>query len=68
MATNLAIDQDLLEEAQVLAGHKTKRETVNRALEEYVRLFKRKGILYYFNRVPMLKGFDYKKLRSRKLF
>ena len=37
MPTNLAIDDALLEEAKRIGGHKTKRETVNRALREYVR-------------------------------
>jgi hypothetical protein len=37
MATNLHIDDKLLAKAQKIGGHKTKRETVNRALEEYVR-------------------------------
>jgi Bacterial antitoxin of type II TA system, VapB len=30
-------DQDLLAEAKRLGGHKTKRETLNEALKEYIR-------------------------------
>ena len=37
MATNLNIDQNLLESAKKLGGGKTKKETVNKALEEYIR-------------------------------
>ncbi len=37
MATNLHIDEVLLERAVKAGGHKTKREAVNSALEEYVR-------------------------------
>jgi Arc/MetJ family transcription regulator len=37
MLTNLAIDDHLLEEAQKVGGHRTKRKTVNAALEEYIK-------------------------------
>lgn len=37
VATNLAIDEKLLEAAKRIGKHRTKRETVNRALREYVR-------------------------------
>jgi len=37
MPTNLAIDDQLLEEALKLGGHRTKKATVTEALEEYVR-------------------------------
>ena len=37
MATNLAIDEKLLEKALRGGGHRTKRATVNEALEEYVK-------------------------------
>jgi Arc/MetJ family transcription regulator len=41
MPTNLAIDDHLLEEAQKIGGHRTKRETVLAALEEYIAQRKR---------------------------
>lgn len=37
MATNLAIDPDLLERALAIGGEKTKKATVTRALEEYIQ-------------------------------
>ena len=37
MPTNLAIDDRLLQEAQRVGGQRTDRETVNAALEEYIR-------------------------------
>jgi len=43
MATNLAIDQKLLEEAQKLGGKKTKKDTVNEALIEYIQRRKQKS-------------------------
>ena len=36
MPTNLAIDDRLLEEAQKVGGHRTKKETVTVALQEYI--------------------------------
>ena len=36
MATNLAIDQDLLDKALAIGGEKTKKATVNRALREFI--------------------------------
>ncbi len=37
MATNLAIDDNLILEAQKIGGHKTKKLTVTEALKEYIR-------------------------------
>jgi len=37
MATNLALDDQLIEEARVLGGHRTKREVVTQALLDYVQ-------------------------------
>jgi hypothetical protein len=36
MATNLAIDERLLDEALRVGGHRTKKDTVNEALAEYI--------------------------------
>jgi Arc/MetJ family transcription regulator len=37
MATNLALDDELIGDAQRLGCHKTKKEAVTAALKEYVR-------------------------------
>ena len=47
MATNLNIDQDLLKEAQRLGIQRTKRKTVNDALEEYIQRRKRKDPRFF---------------------
>lgn len=36
MATNLNINQELLEEALKIGGQKTKKSTVNKALKEFI--------------------------------
>lgn len=43
--TNLVLDEQLLEEATRIAGEKTYSRTVERALEEFIRRHKARGIL-----------------------
>lgn len=45
MRTNIDIDDDVLREAQRLAGTKTKRETVDLALRELIARHRQVGIL-----------------------
>ena len=66
MATNLALDDRLIAEAVRLGKHKTKREAVTTALEEYVRAKKRLGILDLIGKVDYVDGFDHKALRRRR--
>jgi len=66
MPTNLAIDERLLEEAQELGKHRTKKETVNAALEEYVRRRKQQEILSLFGTIEYDEGYDYKRERKAK--
>ncbi|WP_221091064.1 type II toxin-antitoxin system VapB family antitoxin [Deinococcus aquaedulcis] len=51
MATNLHIDPDLLERAQAIGGHRTKRETVNEALAEYIAHREQLKVLQLFGTV-----------------
>ncbi|WP_062262614.1 type II toxin-antitoxin system VapB family antitoxin [Endozoicomonas arenosclerae] len=51
MLTNLSIDDDLVKEAQKLGGHKTRRETVNVALTEYIKHRKQQETLGSFGSV-----------------
>ena len=66
MATNLNINEKLLEEAQRLGGKKTKRETVNEALEEYVRRRKQIDLLDLFGTVEFDEHYDHKRLRKQR--
>ena len=45
MATNLDLDDSLIEAAVTAGGHRTKREAVNAALSEYIRYLKRKAAI-----------------------
>lgn len=66
MATNLAIDDQLIEEARKTGGHKTKKEAVTKALEEYIRYHKQQKILEDFGTVDFDPTYDYKAARRRK--
>ena len=66
MPTNLAIDDALLEQAQDLGKHRTKRETVNAALEEYIQRRQQREILALFGKVEYQEGYDYKRERKSK--
>lgn len=65
MPTNLAIDDQLLEEAQKIGGHRTKKATVTEALEEYIRRRKQSQIVSLFGTVELDPKYDYKKQRRK---
>ena len=65
MATNLAIDDRLLNEAVRVGGHRTKKATVTQALEEYVQRRKQAQILELFGKVDFDPKYDYKQQRRR---
>lgn len=66
MPTNLAIDDDLLEEALRRGGHRTKKATVNEALREYVERRKRLEALEAFGTVEFDPAYDYKSARRKR--
>ncbi|MEW6185954.1 MAG: type II toxin-antitoxin system VapB family antitoxin [Thermodesulfobacteriota bacterium] len=65
MATNLAIDQNLLEKALEVSGIKTKKETVNLALKEFINRHKQIEVLTLFGKMDPDPEYDYKKGRAR---
>ncbi len=66
MATNLAIDDKLIEEARKTGGHKTKKEAVTTALQEYIQHRRQLRILDDFGTVDFDPEYDYKAERRRK--
>jgi hypothetical protein len=66
MATNLAIDEHLLEQALRAGGHRTKKATVNEALAEYIRRRQQLGVVALFGEVDFDSRYDYKKQRRAK--
>lgn len=65
MRTNIVIDDALIEEAIALSKLGTKRDVVNKALEEYVRTLKKRDLRELRGKVRLADGYDYKKLRAR---
>ena len=66
MATNLQIDGALLEAAQQAGGFKTKRETVNQALADYVRRRGQVRVRELFGKIDLHPGFNPRMLREKR--
>jgi Arc/MetJ family transcription regulator len=65
MATNLALDDRLIEEAQAAGGHKTKKEAVTAALKEYVARREQLGVLKLVGKIEFDPAYGYKEARRR---
>ncbi len=65
MATNLALDDKLIEAARQAGKHKTKREAVTAALAEYVKRRKQLRIVEAFGSFEFDPAYDYKAERRR---
>lgn len=65
MATNLAIDDRLIEEARLVGKHATKKAAVSEALQEYIRRHKQLQILDLFHDIDYDPAYDYKAQRSK---
>lgn len=65
MATNLALDDQLITEAQQAGGHRTKKEAVTAALREYVDRRRRLAILELFGTLELDPEYDHKAERRR---
>jgi hypothetical protein len=66
MATNLAIDDWLIEEAKLVGKHRTKKGAVTEALMEYIQRRKQSEILRIFHSIDYNQDYDYKKQRAVK--
>jgi len=65
MATNLSINMELLDTALEVGGFKTKRETVDQALREFIQRRRSAEILDLFGKVEYDDDYDYKATRLR---
>jgi Arc/MetJ family transcription regulator len=66
LPTNLAIDDSLIDEARRIGGHRTKKDAVTAALQEYIRRRRQMGILRLAGKVDYDPKYDYKALRRRR--
>jgi len=65
MATNLAIDDSLIEEAKTVGRHKTKKAAVTVALQEYIQRHKQSEIIKLFGNIDYDEGYNYKAQRRK---
>jgi len=64
MPTNLAIDDDLLNQAKKVGKHKTKRAVVTEALQEYIQRRMQIEITNMFGKVEYEDDYNYKEQRK----
>lgn len=65
MATNLALDPDLLDRALAVSGERTKKAAVTKALKEFIARREQKRLAELFGQLDWDPDYDYKSERSR---
>jgi hypothetical protein len=65
MATNLAIDPALLDQALALSGERTKKAAVTMALQEFIARREQRRVLELMGKLDWDDTYDYKVERSR---
>jgi Arc/MetJ family transcription regulator len=65
MPTNLALDDHLIERARRVGRHKTKKEAVTAALDEYIRRRRQLRLLRRFGTITYDPQYNYKADRRR---
>jgi Arc/MetJ family transcription regulator len=65
MATNLAIDPELLDRAVAISGERTKKAAVTLALQEFIARREQRKVLDLMGRLDWDASYDYKAQRSR---
>ena len=66
MRTNILIDDELMKEAFTVSRAKTKKDLIHEALQELIRVKKRKDLTELSGRISFFPGFDHKELRKIK--
>ena len=66
MATNLAIDPDLLNRALAVSGERTMKAAVTRALQEFIARREQRRVADLLGKLTWDDAFDYKAERSRR--
>ncbi len=65
MATNLAIDPELIERALEISGERTKKAAVTKALQEFIARREQKRLAELFSSLEWDTDYNYKAERSR---
>lgn len=64
MRTNIDLEDDLVQEAFMLTGARTKKELVQLALRELINTRKKKNLFELSGQIQFTDDFDHKKLRK----
>lgn len=65
MATNLAIDPELLDRAVEISGERTKKAVVTKALQEFIARRVQRRVVELMGKLEWDDSFDHKSERSR---
>lgn len=65
MATNLALDPELLERAVKVSGERTKKAAVTKALQEFIARREQRRLLDLMGKLEWDASYDYKRERTR---
>ena len=60
MSTNLALDDGLIESAKSSGNHRSKKETVTVALQEYIQCLQQRKAVTAFGTIDYDSTYDYK--------
>lgn len=66
MPINVLINDRLLNAAQKLGNHRTKKQTVNAALKEYIQRRRQLRIFALFGKIEYDERYDYKRERRAR--
>ena len=66
MASNLLIDNELMDSALKIGGLKSKKDTVNQALREFIQRRKSAEIIELFGTVEYVSGYNHKDARRSR--
>jgi len=66
LATKLTLDDRLIEQARQAGGHRTKKDAVTAALQDYVRRKEQQKIFDLAGTVDFNPAWNYKAVRHRK--
>jgi hypothetical protein len=66
MATNLAIDPELLDRAVEVSGERTKKAVVTKALQEFIARREQRSVVELMGKLEWDSSFDNKAERSRR--
>ncbi len=66
MATNLAIDPDLLDKAVQVSGERTKKAAVTKALQEFIARREQRHVADLLGKLEWDASYDYKTERTRR--